>query len=169
MGKVLCRMPYTICVTLRVVKYPYYPLLPYSTTYATLCAYLSGGPGSERGGVGAHPEKGAVQMADHHFGEEIKRRREAAGFSSVNQFRDAVCGVLGTPPPQWPHPEKFRRIERGDTAEDRVEKDLIAAMATVLDCSIADISPLAAETWDQMKELVNSVRRSCSERVWVAA
>lgn len=101
--------------------------------------------------AGAHTTRGT-------YGTRIRRRREKAGLSLINVMVEMRSRL---PRSQWPSQEKLRRYESGAVPETRADPLLIVALADIFGCKVADLSPVASEAVQSMRDLL--IRSCCSQ------
>lgn len=90
------------------------------------------------------------------FGTHIRQHREAADLS----LRDLHVELQSRlPRSRWVSYEKLRRYENGMMPETRADPLLVIALADVFGCKVAELSPIADQAVQVMRDLL--IRSCC--------
>lgn len=84
------------------------------------------------------------------FAERMKQARTAAGLSLI----DVVVAIRAElPRPLWVSTDTIRRMETGDTPEEKANPVTLAALARVYGVGIADLSDFGYKAFEVVKDL----------------
>lgn len=87
----------------------------------------------------------------HTMANNLRTLREGKGLS-IQQLRD---DLLFTIPRRFvPSVPTLSRIETGKVKEEKVDTIVVYGLAKVLGCRISDLSTVAADEFDAMRDLV---------------
>lgn len=97
-------------------------------------------------------------MSNHTtFGERMKEARKAAGPLSVENATYAARDYL--PRALWFSTETLRRMESGETAEEKADPFLVGVLARVYGVALSELSPIAAKALEDYRDQVISTMR----------
>jgi len=100
-------------------------------------------------------------MRGMNFAERMRDARKASGLSLV----EAAYRVrVWLPEAEWVGYDVIRRIEAGETAEEKVDPVLLAALAKAYGTDVADLSEVGDKALSMVRELVSPGRRKGTSR-----
>lgn len=88
-----------------------------------------------------------------HYGQRCREARENAGLSLATT-RDLLRDSI--PHRYVPSVKSLQRIEKGEVPEEKVDGMLIFGLARIFRCRISHLSPLVAEEFEGVSDLVAS-------------
>lgn len=91
------------------------------------------------------------QRAAGDFGSRIRQRREDAHLTLIELMIEVRQRL---PRSRWVTNETLRSYENGTKTEDKADPVVVAALADVFGCSIADLSPTIAESSVMIRDLL---------------
>lgn len=97
----------------------------------------------------------AVPTTDEtqHYGDLCRAARNRAGLS-LEKARDRLRDTI--PARYVPSIKTLHRIELGEVPEEKVDGLLICGLARVYGCKISDLSPMVAQEYERLGDLLAS-------------
>lgn len=93
----------------------------------------------------------SMRKPQQNMGAAIRALREERHLS-LRRFTTLVC--MRMPEPLWISDETIRRLESGQITEERADPFLMLMIADVLGIKLSQLSRVAAQNMDQLREQV---------------